>query len=105
MRGDTHPRVHYREYITLMDEFKPVQVCDIFVNAFKGLVEPGEDFQMVLTKLLIAILQLLHGEQECESSPWWYQRPPQATTSILMYSLNVQEPLFSPSLSLSLSLL
>ena len=39
--------------------YTPVQICAIFVDALKCLVEPGKNLQMVLSKLLIMILQLL----------------------------------------------
>ena len=38
----------------------PVQICDVFVDALKHLVEPCQNLQMIISKLLIAILQLLH---------------------------------------------
>ena len=38
---------------------EPVQVNHILVDALKRLVEPGQYLEVVLTKLLITILQLL----------------------------------------------
>ena len=42
--------------------YTPVQICDVFVDAPKCLVEPRKNLQMVLSKLLITILQLLQSE-------------------------------------------
>ena len=38
---------------------QPVEICHIAINALKGLVEPTENFNVILLELLISILQLL----------------------------------------------
>ena len=42
-----------------MYHYRPVEISDVFVNAFKDFVEARQNLKMVLPKLLIAILQLL----------------------------------------------
>ena len=44
----------------------PVEVNDIFVHTLKHFVEPRQYLNMVLTKLFIAILQILYSESIIE---------------------------------------